>query len=49
MQYFHSIAYAALSATYAGTLTGFDKDMIGIVIALVYLALAVEGAMRGRH
>ncbi len=49
MQYFHSIAYAAMSATYAGTLAGIDKDMVGLVVAAIYLALAIEGALRGRH
>lgn len=42
---FHCTAYAGLSGAYAANYLGFDKDIVSIAAALVYLILAVDALM----
>lgn len=38
----HTLVYACLSISYAGTTIGLDKTYVGAFTALMYLLLAVD-------
>lgn len=41
----HCTAYAILSGAYAANYLGFDKDVVSIAAALVYMILAIDVLM----
>ena len=49
LKYIHSLAYAAMSASYAGTCVGMDKTTLSLILAGIYLLLAVHDLLDGRH
>ena len=49
MKYIHSLAYAAMSAGYAGTCIGMDKLTISAFLAAIYLLLAICSLFGERH